>query len=84
MRLIHALNDEEVPYQLALDLADRLASTDVNVQLIKGEGAAHAMEGELAFQAMRAMIADVRSEMKREVSWFSKKNLPTLGSTLWA
>jgi ribose 5-phosphate isomerase len=73
VRLIHALNDEEVPFQMALDLADRLSSSDVHVQLIKGEGAAHAMDDEVAFNSMRAMIADVRSNLKREASWFSKK-----------
>jgi pimeloyl-ACP methyl ester carboxylesterase len=35
VRLIHGQRDEDVPWQLALTLADNLRSTDVEVQLVK-------------------------------------------------
>ena len=35
MRLLHGMNDADVPYQVSLDIAKYVASTDVIVQLIK-------------------------------------------------
>jgi pimeloyl-ACP methyl ester carboxylesterase len=38
VRLIHGLADPDVPWQTALELEKRLASTDVTVTLVKGAG----------------------------------------------
>jgi pimeloyl-ACP methyl ester carboxylesterase len=38
VRLIHGLDDPDVPWQTALDLQDKLASKDVEVTLVKGGG----------------------------------------------
>jgi pimeloyl-ACP methyl ester carboxylesterase len=38
VRLIHGQQDEDVPWQTALQLADSLASSDVEVSLVKGGG----------------------------------------------
>ena len=38
VRLIHGAADPDVPWQLALDLTNRLASSDVEVTLVKGGG----------------------------------------------
>jgi len=38
VRLIHGMKDKDVPYQVSLDLVNRLASRDINVTLIKDGG----------------------------------------------
>jgi pimeloyl-ACP methyl ester carboxylesterase len=38
LRLIHGLADPDVPWKLSLDLAERLASSDIEVTLVKGAG----------------------------------------------
>ncbi len=38
VRLIHGLEDPDVPWQVALDLSGRLASADVEITLVKGGG----------------------------------------------
>ncbi len=38
MRLIHGSADPDVPWKLSLELMDRLASSDVEVTLVKGAG----------------------------------------------
>lgn len=57
VRLVHALYDEEVPYSFAVKLAENCASKDTAVLLLKT--AAHDMEGEVEFKAIRQMIAEV-------------------------
>jgi pimeloyl-ACP methyl ester carboxylesterase len=36
VRLVHGQADADVPWQLSMDIAERLTSTDVEVQLVKG------------------------------------------------
>ena len=36
IRLIHGMNDKEVPYEVSLDVANRVQGKDVNVTLVKG------------------------------------------------
>ncbi|MDG7056476.1 MAG: alpha/beta hydrolase [Wolbachia endosymbiont of Meromenopon meropis] len=38
IRLLHSINDKDVPYQISLDLAEKIKSTDVEVRLIKSGG----------------------------------------------
>lgn len=57
MRLIHALHDEEVPLQMAQMLLDNCATVDAALLVL--QGAAHAMEGEREFRAMRHMLTDL-------------------------
>jgi alpha-beta hydrolase superfamily lysophospholipase len=38
VRLIHGMADPDVPWQLSVKLAERLASEDVEVTLVKGAG----------------------------------------------
>eukprot|EP01038_Epipyxis_sp_PR26KG_P013172 gene13172-17648_t len=64
IRLIHSLEDEEVPYQLALKLAESCASSDVSVMLVKGSS--HAMEGDREFHIMRMMIKEVMDAFNGE------------------
>jgi esterase/lipase len=64
VRLVHALNDEEVPYALALKLAENCASTDTSVCLVKGSS--HALDREVDMKTMRAMIIEVLDAFKGE------------------
>eukprot|EP01035_Chromulina_nebulosa_P018941 gene18941-24749_t len=57
VRLIHGLSDEEVPYQLAVQLVDNLASSDASVVLLKKS--THSMDREADFKTMRSMIIEV-------------------------
>jgi pimeloyl-ACP methyl ester carboxylesterase len=59
VRLVHALQDEEVPFSLALRLIDCCNSKDASLVLMKGSSSGHAMEGEKEFRTMRAMILEV-------------------------
>ena len=38
LRLLHGMNDEDVPWQTALEICERVTSTDVAVTLVKGGG----------------------------------------------
>lgn len=62
VRLIHAINDEEVPYSLALKLIDNCASADASLLLIKGS--THSMEGQNDMTAMRDMLQEVLNAFK--------------------
>lgn len=57
VRLMHALDDEEVPYTLALQLIKRIASADASVILIKASS--HAMDQEADFKTMRSMYVHI-------------------------
>jgi fermentation-respiration switch protein FrsA (DUF1100 family) len=57
VRLIHALDDEEVPYSLALKLIENCASKDAAVTLIKGSS--HSMESHSDMLSMRQMVREV-------------------------
>ena len=35
VRLLHSINDRDIPYQISLNLAKKIKSTDVEVHLIK-------------------------------------------------
>lgn len=51
--LLVCLQDEEVPYSLALQLVNNVASTDASVVLLKKSN--HAMESERDMKTMRSM-----------------------------
>lgn len=63
VRLVHSLQDEEVPYQLAVQLIEKIASSDASLVLMKGSSS-HAMEGEQEFRTMRSMINEVLDAFK--------------------
>jgi len=58
VRLVHSLDDEEVPYQLALKLVENCVSNDASVTLIKGSS--HALDREQDMKTMRSAIIEVR------------------------
>ena len=62
VRLVHALNDEEVPKELALKLITNLKSADASCTLIKG--ASHALDGEQDMKTMRTMITEIMTAFK--------------------
>ena len=62
VRLIHSIDDEEVPYALALQLVQNCASQDASVTLIKGS--THSMEGLHDMAAMRNMVQEVLGAFK--------------------
>ena len=64
VRLVHSLNDEEVPFALALKLAENCASTDTSVCLVKGSS--HALDREADMNTMRHMIWEVLDAFKGE------------------
>ena len=64
VRLVHSLNDEEVPFALALKLAENCASTDTTVCLVKGSS--HALDREADMNTMRHMIWEVLDAFKGE------------------
>ena len=62
VRLVHALQDEEVPFDIALKLVKNLRTTDASCTLIKG--ASHALDGEEDMKTMRSMIVEIMSAFK--------------------
>ena len=62
VRLIHGLQDEEVPYQLAMQLIDKCKTSDASLMLLKSS--AHSMDSEGDMKAMRSMIIDVMNAFK--------------------
>lgn len=64
VRVVHAMDDEEVPFQLALKLVDNCASNDASVVLVKGSS--HSMDREQDFKTMRSMIVEVIEAFKGE------------------
>jgi len=56
VRLVHGIDDEEVPYETALRLASMISHNDVTVTLIKGSE--HAMEDEEDFKKLRHAVED--------------------------
>jgi pimeloyl-ACP methyl ester carboxylesterase len=56
VRLIHGMADRDVPYTMALRLAERLASTDVAVTLIKD--ADHRLSRDTDIARIAAVVAD--------------------------
>lgn len=64
VRLIHGLEDEEVPFQLALQLAENIVAEDVSVVLVKGSK--HSMDAEADFKTMRSMIQEVIEVSSKE------------------
>ena len=59
VRLIHGQQDEDVPWQLALDLAENLRGTDVEVQLVKGGD--HRLSEPADLQRLRKTVAQMLS-----------------------
>jgi pimeloyl-ACP methyl ester carboxylesterase len=49
VRLLHGLEDREVPWRISLELTDRLASTDVRTMLVKGGDHRLSRAGDIAF-----------------------------------
>ncbi|XP_068753098.1 palmitoyl-protein thioesterase ABHD10, mitochondrial-like [Montipora capricornis] len=54
VRLIHGMQDKDVPYQVSLDLVKRLASSDVRVTLIKD--GTHRLSDELNVQLLTGTL----------------------------
>jgi pimeloyl-ACP methyl ester carboxylesterase len=57
VRLIHAIDDEEVPFSLALKLVANVKSSDASVVLLKSE--THSLDSEAAHKTMRSMVTEV-------------------------
>lgn len=57
VRIIHGLDDEEIPPQRALRLADRLRSQDVVISFVKSGG--HTLETEEDFQRMISSVVEL-------------------------
>eukprot|EP00871_Galdieria_phlegrea_P005673 jgi/Galph1/6106/GphlegSOOS_G4665.1 len=57
VRIIHGLNDEEIPPQRALRLADRLRSQDIVISFVKSGG--HSLETEEDFQRMISSVVEL-------------------------
>jgi pimeloyl-ACP methyl ester carboxylesterase len=57
VRLIHGLNDRDVPYQTSIRLAEKLTGRDVAVTLIKG--ADHRLSREEDIATIAAMVAEM-------------------------
>lgn len=57
VRLVHALDDEEVPYELAIQLIHKCASPDASCTLIKG--AQHSLDSEQDMKVMRESIMEI-------------------------
>ena len=64
VRLVHAMNDEEVPYDIAIKLAENCAARDASVCLVKGSS--HALDRETDMQTMRHMIWEILDAFKGE------------------
>merc|ERR1719231_1907790 len=62
VRLLHAFNDEEVPYQMALKLLENVKAADASITLMKD--ATHVMEGEEEFKYMRTYITQIMNAFK--------------------
>ena len=62
VRLIHGLEDADVPWQTSLRLAEQIASPDVAVTLVKGGG------HRLSEPADLARLSDTLDELRRTVS----------------
>jgi len=73
VRLIHAQQDEEVPYAIALRLLERCSTKDASIVLIKS--ASHSMEGVREFATMRFLISDIL-----DASRFNQYDLTSPGS----
>ncbi len=56
---MHSLDDEEVPFGLALQLVRGIASPDTSLVLLKSSS--HAMDGEDDLRTMKSMISEVIS-----------------------
>jgi dipeptidyl aminopeptidase/acylaminoacyl peptidase len=57
VRLIHGLEDPDVPWQTALEIQRRLASSDVEVILVKGGG--HRLSEPADLARLGAVVASV-------------------------
>jgi len=57
VRLLHGIEDQDVPWATALRLAERLASTDVRVTLIKGAG--HRLSEPPQLDLLAATVAEL-------------------------
>jgi pimeloyl-ACP methyl ester carboxylesterase len=61
VRLIHGTADPDVPWQLSLDLMDRLAASDVEVTLVKGGG--HRLSGPEDLARLTATVAALSAQL---------------------
>jgi len=61
VRLIHGMQDEEVPYATALKLCDVIATNEIAVTLVKD--GKHSLDQEEDFVRMRGAVDDVFSNV---------------------
>ena len=57
VRLLHGMQDADVPWQVSARLAEQLASHDVRLTLVKGSG--HRMSGPLDLQLLCRAVAEI-------------------------
>jgi len=62
VRLLHALDDEEVPLRIPQKLLENCACGDASLSILKG--ATHAMDSDREFVAMRYLIMDIIQSSK--------------------
>jgi pimeloyl-ACP methyl ester carboxylesterase len=63
VRLLHGLSDEDVPWQISLQLTDRLACPDVRATLVKGGDHRLSRESDIALliETVQGLLADKRT-----------------------
>ncbi|WP_341807861.1 alpha/beta hydrolase [Wolbachia endosymbiont (group E) of Neria commutata] len=74
VRLLHSINDKDVPYRTSLSLAEKIRSPDVEVHLIKS--AAHNMSDNRSLEILFKIIGEFH------VDKFSSKVLPNINNKL--
>ncbi len=62
VRLLHGMADSDVPYQVSLRLAERLAATDVEVHLIKSGD--HRLSGSDDLLRLSATVAEISARLR--------------------
>jgi dipeptidyl aminopeptidase/acylaminoacyl peptidase len=63
VRMIHGLADESIPWETSLDVARRLASKDVSLELVPG--ADHRLSGPSDIKRMLARVEEVSLSVLR-------------------
>lgn len=65
VRLMHAIDDDEVPYVYALKIVNAITSLDANVVLLKRS--THSMDNEADIHTMRFLIEEVMTDARLRV-----------------